>query len=238
MRAVHHVSQLARRRRSFSVAAPAPLPPMTAPGRSANPPARSGSRARGAQPASLKQEELLKPGDTVRTGRNGRVLLQRGEESMMISPNSVVGRARREEGRSVDDDRAAGRLDPARSRKAQRQAFRGRDPLPRRRGQGHAVSRHRECVEHQRRRDPRPGRGRRFPDRPDRAGNAGPARDDLRAWQWRSFAERHRAPSARSSKASRARPRSNGSGSESRPSAPRAPPSDRPSVNQHGAHAS
>ena len=45
----------------------------------------------GAQPASLKQEELLKPGDTVRTGRNGRVLLRRGEETMLISPNSVVG---------------------------------------------------------------------------------------------------------------------------------------------------
>src|SRR5437764_12847742 len=45
----------------------------------------------GAQPASLKQEEFLKPGDTIRTGRTGRVLLQRGEESMMISPNSVVG---------------------------------------------------------------------------------------------------------------------------------------------------
>jgi len=45
----------------------------------------------GAQPASLKQEEMLKPGDTVRTGRNGRVLLKRGEETMLISPNSVVG---------------------------------------------------------------------------------------------------------------------------------------------------
>jgi hypothetical protein len=45
----------------------------------------------GAQPASLKQEELLKPGDTIRTGRTGRVLLKRGEESMMVSPNSVIG---------------------------------------------------------------------------------------------------------------------------------------------------
>ena len=45
----------------------------------------------GAQPASLTQEGLLKPGDTVRTGRTGRVLLKRGEESMLISPNSVVG---------------------------------------------------------------------------------------------------------------------------------------------------
>src|SRR4051812_2631964 len=45
----------------------------------------------GAQPASLKSEEMLKPGDTVRTGRTGRVLLRRGEETMLISPNSVVG---------------------------------------------------------------------------------------------------------------------------------------------------
>jgi hypothetical protein len=43
------------------------------------------------QQASLKQEDLLKPGDTVRTGRNGRVLLKRGEESILIAPNSVVG---------------------------------------------------------------------------------------------------------------------------------------------------
>ena len=45
----------------------------------------------GAQPVSLKQEEFLKPGDSIRTGKNGRVLLKRGEETMMISPNSVVG---------------------------------------------------------------------------------------------------------------------------------------------------
>jgi len=45
----------------------------------------------GVQPASLKQDETLKPGDTVRTGRSGRVLLQRGEERILISPNSVVG---------------------------------------------------------------------------------------------------------------------------------------------------
>lgn len=44
-----------------------------------------------AQPASLKPDETLKPGDTVRTGRTGRVLLQRGEETILISPNSVVG---------------------------------------------------------------------------------------------------------------------------------------------------
>jgi hypothetical protein len=45
----------------------------------------------GAQQASLTQEEVLKPGDTVRTGRNGRVLLVRGEETILISPNSVIG---------------------------------------------------------------------------------------------------------------------------------------------------
>src|SRR5450631_1439541 len=47
--------------------------------------------ASGAQPVSLGQEEILKPGDTIRTGRNGRVLLVRGEETILISPNSVVG---------------------------------------------------------------------------------------------------------------------------------------------------
>jgi hypothetical protein len=45
----------------------------------------------GAQPASLKQEDTLKPGDTIRTGRNGRVLLVRGEETILIAPNSVIG---------------------------------------------------------------------------------------------------------------------------------------------------
>ena len=92
----------------------------------------------GAQPASLKQEELLRPGDTVRTGRTGRVLLRRGEETMLVSPNSVVGMPAAQEARAVDDHRAASRFDPARGRKAQRQAFRGRDALPRRRGEGHA----------------------------------------------------------------------------------------------------
>src|SRR3954463_7713986 len=45
----------------------------------------------GAQQGSLNQQEALKPGDTIRTGRNGRVLLVRGEETILISPNSVVG---------------------------------------------------------------------------------------------------------------------------------------------------
>src|SRR5205085_2872649 len=45
----------------------------------------------GEQPASLKQEDTLKPGDTIQTGRNGRVLLVRGEETILIAPNSVIG---------------------------------------------------------------------------------------------------------------------------------------------------
>jgi FecR protein len=44
----------------------------------------------GAQPASLKPDENLKPGDTIRTGRNGRVLLVRGQETILIAPNSVI----------------------------------------------------------------------------------------------------------------------------------------------------
>src|SRR5262245_18565140 len=44
----------------------------------------------GAQPIALTQAATINPGDTIRTGANGRVLLQRGAETMMISPNSVV----------------------------------------------------------------------------------------------------------------------------------------------------
>lgn len=42
-------------------------------------------------PVSLKQDDSLKPGDTISTGKNGRALLKRGEETILISPNSVVG---------------------------------------------------------------------------------------------------------------------------------------------------
>jgi len=45
----------------------------------------------GVQQASLTDETTLKPGDNIRTGRNGRALLVRGEETMLISPNSVIG---------------------------------------------------------------------------------------------------------------------------------------------------
>jgi hypothetical protein len=45
----------------------------------------------GVQQASLTEDAVLNPGDSVRTGRNGRVLLIRGQERILISPNSVVG---------------------------------------------------------------------------------------------------------------------------------------------------
>jgi hypothetical protein len=47
--------------------------------------------ATGAQTVSLSSEASLKPGDNIRTGRNGRVLLARGEETILISPNSAIG---------------------------------------------------------------------------------------------------------------------------------------------------
>jgi len=44
----------------------------------------------GVQEASLTSEAVFKPGDSIRTGRSGRVLLTRGEETILIAPNSVV----------------------------------------------------------------------------------------------------------------------------------------------------
>lgn len=44
----------------------------------------------GVQQVAIGQATTLKPGDTIRTGRNGRVLLVRGAESMLISANSQV----------------------------------------------------------------------------------------------------------------------------------------------------
>ena len=65
----------------------------------------------GVQQASLKQEDVLKPGDTVRTGRTGRVLLKRGDEMILISPNSVVGvPAQKKEGLSTTIMQQAGSI--------------------------------------------------------------------------------------------------------------------------------
>ncbi|WP_377844055.1 FecR domain-containing protein [Bosea sp. UC22_33] len=41
-------------------------------------------------PASLTQKTELRPGDSIRTGRTGRVLLVRGQETILVSPNSAI----------------------------------------------------------------------------------------------------------------------------------------------------
>ena len=42
------------------------------------------------QAVSLTSDADVRPGQTVRTGENGMLLLVRGEESMLVSPNSVI----------------------------------------------------------------------------------------------------------------------------------------------------
>ena len=65
----------------------------------------------------------------------------RGQETILISPNSASAFPA-QKSRAVDHHHPSVRLDPARGGKAQRQAFRGRDAVSRRRRQGHAVPRH------------------------------------------------------------------------------------------------
>ena len=43
------------------------------------------------EPTPLVTGATLNPGDNIRTGQTGRVLLVRGQETMLISPNSMVG---------------------------------------------------------------------------------------------------------------------------------------------------
>jgi len=45
---------------------------------------------RGVQQASLTHARILKRGDYIRTGQNGRALLVHGEEYILISPNSLI----------------------------------------------------------------------------------------------------------------------------------------------------
>jgi hypothetical protein len=43
------------------------------------------------QLVALNSESVLSPGDNIRTGRNGRAMLARGKERILISPNSAIG---------------------------------------------------------------------------------------------------------------------------------------------------
>lgn len=45
----------------------------------------------GAQQVALSSSAALKAGDQIRTGGSGRVLLVRGDEKILVSPNSVIG---------------------------------------------------------------------------------------------------------------------------------------------------
>src|SRR4051794_20327008 len=45
----------------------------------------------GIQPVSLTQDAVLKAGDKINAGRNGRVLLVRGDETILVAPNSAIG---------------------------------------------------------------------------------------------------------------------------------------------------
>ncbi|XSC46071.1 hypothetical protein ACF1BQ_008990 [Bradyrhizobium sp. RDT10] len=110
MRAVHHVSKLLAAAFILTMASNA----MAADGgdwtvhKSSGEVWLSGS---GAQQVSLKQEDLLKPGDSVRTGRTGRVLLKRGDEMILVAPNSVVGiPAQKKEGLSTTIVQQAGSI--------------------------------------------------------------------------------------------------------------------------------
>jgi hypothetical protein len=65
----------------------------------------------GVQQAALRQEDVLKPGDTISTGRTGRVLLKRGDEMILVSPNSVLGvPAQKKEGLSTTIKQQAGSI--------------------------------------------------------------------------------------------------------------------------------
>ena len=46
--------------------------------------------ASAAQPVALTDTTMVNPGDVIRTGANGRVLLMRGAETILVSANSVI----------------------------------------------------------------------------------------------------------------------------------------------------
>src|SRR5690348_12514558 len=52
----------------------------------------------GVQQVSLGLDNVLKPGDSIQTGANGRVLLKRGKETILVAPNSSIGLPKENEG--------------------------------------------------------------------------------------------------------------------------------------------
>ena len=144
------------------------------------------------QQASLKSDDVLKPGDTIRTGRNGRVLLMRGEETILIAPNSVVGLpAEKKEGLSTTIMQKAGSI-LLEVEKKNVKHFEVETPYLAAVVKGTQFRVTVKRQRHQRRRDQRSGRGRRLQVRPDRPGDARPARHRIRAWQGGLVARRIR----------------------------------------------
>ncbi len=99
-----------------------------------------------AQPVSLSAEVVLRPGDKIQTGRNGRVLLVRGAETILVAPNTVVG---------LPEEQKAGRVTTILQQagsivlEVERQNvehFEVENTLPRCRREGHAVRSEREPV--------------------------------------------------------------------------------------------
>ena len=63
------------------------------------------------QPVALTTDVMLNAGDVVRTGQNGRVLLVRGAETILVSANSIVGiPAEKKEGLSTTIMHQAGTI--------------------------------------------------------------------------------------------------------------------------------
>ena len=73
-----------------------------------------------AQLVSLTAASVLRPGEKIQTGRNGRVLLTRGAETILIAPNSLMGLAGATDVGACDHDIAPSWVHRARGREAER----------------------------------------------------------------------------------------------------------------------
>ena len=144
----------------------------------------------GTQAVSLGKEDVLKPGDSIRTGRNGRVLLVRGEETILVSPNSVIGLpAEKKEGLSTTIVQRAGSI-LLEVEKRNVKHFEVETPYLAAVVKGTQFRVSVNAGIHQRRRHQRTGPGRGLQVGPDCASAAGTACDRFRAGQFGSVLER------------------------------------------------
>ncbi len=134
-------------------------------------------QADGAQTVALGDTRTVASGQTLATSANGRVLLQRGEETMVVGPSTVM-RLPREFGPLLHDRARSGGRDRVRRREAERQALRRQDVVSRGRGQRHAFRRPRRRGRRLRSRRARGRRGRGATDRA-KSGSCCPARGPM-----------------------------------------------------------